>query len=166
MFYIQCAITEDVDKRRNEIKFEHNFGSSCYFQITKVSTRVKHRVNFIFKGKGHPMKCLDMFGQDAGVQLQPIRNSALEGGKWSASRSGLFTLLKTQYRLNRWLDGASGPVWTTNISHPSSVFNPGPSGSWRGSKPTTPSLPPPQFCVLSKRQTSGWTGSLCFPFTI
>ena len=67
MFYIQCAITEDVDKRINEIKFERNFGSSCNFQITKVSTRVKHSVNFIFKGKGHSMKCLDMFRKDAGV---------------------------------------------------------------------------------------------------
>ena len=83
-FTSNVRLPKTYDKRINEIKSERTFGSSCcYFQIKKVGTRVKRSVKFIFKGKGHPIKCLDMFREDA--RVTPTHSQLCARGNWVVS---------------------------------------------------------------------------------
>jgi hypothetical protein len=49
------------------------------------------------KVKGHLMICLCKHKREVEVKILPIRNPALEGGGWSAPRSGHFNPGKTRY---------------------------------------------------------------------
>jgi hypothetical protein len=74
------------------------------------------------KGKAHPMKYLFRHRREAEVYLQPIRNPALEGGGWSAPRSGRFSPGEDPVPSVQENGCASRPVWTTRS--PSLGFDP------------------------------------------
>ena len=59
----------------------------------------------------HSMTCLCRRRREAEVQLQPIRNPALEGSGWSALRPGRFTPGKERATIAHQAGRASGTVW-------------------------------------------------------
>jgi hypothetical protein len=64
-----------------------------------------------YKGKGQSMTFLCRYSGEAEVQLQPIRNPALEGGGWSAPSSCRFTRGKDPLRIVQeagWASRRSG----------------------------------------------------------
>jgi hypothetical protein len=58
------------------------------------------------------MTCICRLRLEEKIQLQPIRNTAVEGGGWSSSRPGRFTPGKDPVRIVQVTGWASGPVCT------------------------------------------------------
>jgi hypothetical protein len=70
------------------------------------------------------MTSLDRHRGETEVQLQSIRNPALEGVGCSAPRPGRFTSGKATLRTVHGSGWASGPVWTARKISPPPAFDP------------------------------------------
>jgi len=77
----------------------------------------------ISKSKGEPMTCLRRHRGESEVQLQPIRNP-LEGGGWSAPRSGRFILKEDTVSIVQEGWCASLLVWTARENSTPPWFDP------------------------------------------
>lgn len=67
---------------------------------------------YLVKGKGHPMILLCRHVGEAGGISLPIRNPAMEGGRWSAPRSDRFRRGKDPIPIVKEVGWASETVWT------------------------------------------------------